>query len=141
MSCNLTWSNFSDTWSSVKATWSEVGKRATNSDIWSQISETWVCFQDTWGTQQPIPPTPSVPSTEDGWNLAMGNIPEVIPSVEPVQLRKVKKKKTIELICIVGTEHFSQKKETREENNIFFNVKKIKFEINRLTEAKLSVTT
>jgi hypothetical protein len=141
MSCNRTWSNISETWSSVKETWPTLGMRATSSDIWSNISETWVCFQDTWSGKHPlppVPPTPSLPISEDGYNLAMEQIPQV--TYEEPQKKK-KKKKTIELTCIVGSVHFTQKKDTKEENIVFFDVKRIKFEITRLHEAQLSVTT
>lgn len=141
MSCQKLWSNIGFTWSTIKETWSDLGLRATNQEIWSNISETWVCFQDTWGRQQPTPPTPIVPTNDGDYILGIVDIP-MVPTVQMVeQPQKKKKKKVIELTCVVGTESFTEKKETKEDNTIFFTVKRINFEIKRLHESLVSVTT
>lgn len=139
MTCDIVWSNIDQIWSGEYFTWSTLGRRATDHDIWYHIADRWICFQDTWG-QRSSPPIPSV-VPEEGYNIAMGEIPHVEILPYELELPKKKRKKTIELILTVGTEEFKMKKDTREENNVSFDISKIKLEVKKLHEAQLSIIT
>lgn len=108
----------------------------TSHDTWGIISDTWMSFQDNWnGESPPIPPVVDL----EGANLGMGEIPhvEIVPYEKEIEKKKTK---IIEMVCIVGTETFTMKREAKE-NRVFFNVKRIKFDINKINEPKLSVIT
>jgi hypothetical protein len=103
----------------------------TAHNIWSVISDFWSTFQDTWSGE-----SVSV-FEEEGSNLAMGPIPMLDPAPYGVPVKK--RKKTIELTCIVGTKRFVLQKDTKE-NEPKFKIEDVGLSINQLTDPEIKVT-
>jgi hypothetical protein len=106
--------------------------------LWSLVTSSFSTLAETWGQFQ-LPPITN-PVDNFGYNIAMGEIPHV--EILPYEIPETKrKKKLIELTCVVGTEQFILKKDRLDENRTYFSVKRIKFEIESPSDARLTVTT
>jgi hypothetical protein len=103
--------------------------------LWKNANQIW---KDAW-QEGVIPPTPTptplpMPNVEvEGYNLAMQE-----QNWNPLFSKKARKKKTIQLICIVGGIEFVQSKET-EEDETKFSVNEVNIKPNQQAEVVLEV--